>query len=72
MTERIACCIPGCRRTFKHKGEDEVICGKHWRLGPTEIRQLYTQARRRKKWEQVERLYYRNKAHILDHVRMGF
>jgi hypothetical protein len=43
---RLACCIPFCRRTFRNdkastpwpKGS-EVMCGKHYRLAPLELRQ---------------------------------
>jgi len=39
MTARIRCCVPFCRRTFKADGATEVICGKHWRAVPAEVRQ---------------------------------
>lgn len=33
MTDRLPCCVPFCRRTFKNdEGFVEMICGKHWRM----------------------------------------
>jgi hypothetical protein len=38
-TDRIACCVPGCRRTYKRDGTaSEIICGKHWRLADKSLR----------------------------------
>jgi len=47
---RIPCCVPFCRRTFKAETDDpeeEVICGKHWRLAPKDKRRLRATLRRR-------------------------
>lgn len=44
---RIRCCVPGCGRTFKHEGETEVICGKHWRSADKWRRAILTQLRRK-------------------------
>ncbi|TQX92353.1 hypothetical protein EQW76_00740 [Rhizobium sp. rho-13.1] len=39
MVDRIPCCVPYCRRTFKNdEGCKEVICGKHWRLASPVLR----------------------------------
>lgn len=47
MSERIRCLVPHCRRTFKSDGgDDEVICGKHWRAIPLAIRKAKTDAHR--------------------------
>lgn len=43
MTDRISCCVPFCRRTFKNdEGCTEVICGKHWRLAAPHLRRRKT------------------------------
>lgn len=36
--DRLACLVPGCRRTFKDDGSTEVICGRHWRAVPKVMR----------------------------------
>lgn len=39
MSDRISCCVPFCRRTFKNdEGHTEVICRKHWRLASPYMR----------------------------------
>ena len=53
VTERLACCIPHCRRTFRNdkkltpwsKGS-EVICGKHYRMAPPALIDRDRQLRR--------------------------
>lgn len=53
VTVRLACCIPHCRRTFRNdkkltpwpKGS-LVICGKHWRTAPADLRQRDRRLRR--------------------------
>jgi hypothetical protein len=45
--ERVACCVPFCRRTFKAEGITEVICGNHWRMIPIRYRRPNSLARRR-------------------------
>lgn len=48
MTGRIRCCVPGCGRTFKREGdEEEVVCGKHWRLADARLRRVITMVRRK-------------------------
>lgn len=43
MTERIPCCVPFCRRTFKDDGRaGEIMCGKHYRLADQRYRRLWT------------------------------
>lgn len=47
---RIACCVPGCGRTYKdeHPGEKhELICGKHWQLADKASRKLHADLRRK-------------------------
>ena len=42
MTNRIACCVPFCRRTFPRQIDvHETICGKHWRLARQSRRRAY-------------------------------
>jgi hypothetical protein len=45
--ERVACCVPFCRRTFKAEGQTEVICGDHWRAIPIRYRRLKSLSGRR-------------------------
>lgn len=40
-SERIPCCIPYCRRTMRDVGQDEVICGKHFRLADKSLIRRY-------------------------------
>ena len=48
MTERIACCVPFCRRTTLNKhGWSEWICGDHWRLIPKPLRRVQGRINRR-------------------------
>lgn len=56
MSLRMACQVPGCRRTRgQRKGEPpltpttEWICGDHWRMVPRELRRLLFTARRRRR-----------------------
>jgi hypothetical protein len=51
--ERLACCIPFCRRTFRNDKRgtpwpegSHVICGKHWRLGSAIVRRRYSRLKR--------------------------
>ncbi|WP_137136636.1 hypothetical protein [Rhizobium sp. FKY42] len=37
MSERVACCVPFCRRTTKHDCS-EWICGPHWMAVPSRLR----------------------------------
>lgn len=47
---RIACCVPGCRRTSRgDAGFDEWICAKHWPAIARAGRLEYLQAKRRAK-----------------------
>ena len=41
VTERLACCSPHCRRTFRNDKKltpwsqgSEIMCGKHYRMAP--------------------------------------
>jgi hypothetical protein len=55
MTDRLSCCIPGCRRTFKPGacGDATVImCGRHWRMGDEAMRNRHKQVRKRLRWFQ--------------------
>ena len=45
--DRIACCVPGCGRTYKREHYNEVICGDHWRLGDRRKRSMISRVRRR-------------------------
>lgn len=53
VTVRLSCCIPHCRRTFRNdkngtpwpKGSI-IMCGKHWRTAPAELRQRDRKLRR--------------------------
>jgi len=51
MTDRISCCVPFCRRTFRKLDHVEVVCGKHWRLVSPVLRRrkakLYRMYRKR-------------------------
>lgn len=54
MTDRLCCCVPGCRRTRgQRKGEPPItagmewICGDHWKLVPTFLRQRKSRLGRR-------------------------
>ena len=50
-TDRIVCCIPGCRRTFKREPDDhedaETMCGRHWRMADTKLRERHKRLRKR-------------------------
>ena len=48
MSNRLACCIPGCRRTSAMP-YSEWICGKHWSLIPKARRRIYQRAKRLRK-----------------------
>lgn len=48
MSDRLSCCVPFCRRTFKNdEGHEETICGKHWRLSDQHLRRRRTKMERR-------------------------
>lgn len=49
MTGRMRCIVPGCGRTYKDEGNDEIICGKHWRLADVRWRRLMMRVRRKAK-----------------------
>ena len=53
MTDRAPCIIIGCRRTFKRAqldwGDNEYMCGDHYRMSDKALRQLRTKLRRRAK-----------------------
>ncbi|HTE38026.1 MAG TPA: hypothetical protein VK630_15910 [Reyranella sp.] len=53
MAERLACCVPFCRRTFRQDKAgtpwpegSQVICGKHWRLASATMRRRYSRLKR--------------------------
>jgi hypothetical protein len=54
MSDRIGCCIAGCRRTFKKSADDpadgEIMCGRHWRMSDEILRRRHKQLRRRFRW----------------------
>jgi len=54
MSDRISCCISGCRRTFKRDGDEagEIMCGRHWRMSDERLRRRHKQLRRRFRWFQ--------------------
>ena len=45
---RIPCCVPFCGRTAKDKGveDQEIICGKHWRLADRRLTRRFKRFRR--------------------------
>jgi len=43
---RTRCCVPYCGRTFKVEPGSEVMCGKHWRMGPAAWRSRHRKLRR--------------------------
>lgn len=50
MTDRIACCVPFCRRTAprdKFPNCSEIICGKHGRMASRTVRLRYRKLFRR-------------------------
>lgn len=54
MPERLACCVPFCRRTRGiRKGETslpgEWICGDHWQSVPRRLKVLRSAVRRRER-----------------------
>lgn len=51
--ERLSCCIPFCRRTFRNDKKltpwpegMETMCGKHWRLGSVVFRRRHSRLMR--------------------------
>ncbi len=50
MSKRVACCVPFCRCTVPDRGQDEVICGKHWRLADRSLTRRYKAL-----WRWIER-----------------
>jgi hypothetical protein len=53
MTDRVSCCIPNCRRTFKREPGDAdvtIMCGRHWRMGDERMRKREKQLRKRVRW----------------------
>lgn len=59
--ERIRCCIVGCGRTFKRQPDDhenvQLMCGRHWRMADTKLRDRNKLARKRLR--KIERLALR-------------
>lgn len=54
MNDRLSCCIPGCRRTFKRTPKDGAnvvtMCWRHWRMGDERLRARHKQLRKRRLW----------------------
>ena len=62
MTERIKCVVPHCRRTASKERfptAEEIICGKHWRMIPREVRDVRAKLKRRSR--KISRLMLRRK-----------
>lgn len=38
MIDRLACCVPFCRRTRRKETYNEWICAKHWAAVPVTLR----------------------------------
>jgi hypothetical protein len=60
MTDRVPCCIPSCRRSFREdrvRGSSELICGKCWRTIDKRLRERHKLIRKRMR--QIERLLSR-------------
>lgn len=58
---RLACCIPHCRRTFRQDKRETpwpegsiIMCGKHWRTAPADLRER--DRRLRRMLRKIERL----------------
>lgn len=49
MTGRLACCVPGCRRTVEVGRFREWVCGRHWPLVAPRLRRRYNMAKRLEK-----------------------
>jgi hypothetical protein len=64
MTDRIPCCIPGCRRSFKRRTEDgpnvSIMCLRHWNMGDQRLRNRQKQLRKRSRWFK-RKYHYRSK-----------
>lgn len=61
---RIDCCIAGCRRTFpreRHSETYEIICGRHWRMADTRLRDRHKALRKR--CRKITRLLTRKAIH---------
>ncbi len=73
MPDRVACCIPGCRRTRQNPGDiDEWICQRHWSPVPRQMRRAYASAKRRKKpWAARNRIWLRCKRAAINEHFMG-
>lgn len=58
MTERIGCCIDGCKRTDRRdkfdEGIQEIICAKCWGQVPQVLKARYRLVRKR--WRKINRL----------------
>lgn len=70
VTTRLACCIPHCRRTYRNDKAltpwprgSEVMCGKHYKAAPLDLRQRDRQLRRLLR--RVDRLKDAKKRHQL-------
>jgi hypothetical protein len=64
MSERIACCVPFCRRTaarLRYPDAEEIICGKHFRTTSGTLRRRMTKIRRAWKRELARNDTFANK-----------
>jgi len=65
--DRIACCVPFCKRTAARDGRPEtteIICGRHWRKARASRRKAYLRLYRR--WKMGQATERDHKA--LDHL----
>lgn len=60
MTERLTCAVPGCKRTrHNREGYNAWICGHHWSMAPKKLKRQRTAAKRRKKYQLANWLWWR-------------
>jgi hypothetical protein len=73
VTDRIACCIPGCRRTRPFcERISEWICQSHWSRVPRDMRRVWSRAKRRLKSRPVlNRIWQRCKAEAIAEHFLG-
>lgn len=74
MPDRIACCMPGCRRSCPNRlGWSEWICQRHWSAVPKDMRRAYAAVKRRRKSPAaIDRIWRRCKSAALREAFMGF
>ena len=76
MTDRVACIVPGCRRTRPAGDFEEWICARHWPAVPKRFRQRLFRFRRRAKqdprWHGPEqRMWVRCREAAINEALMG-